>query len=138
MSEIKIGDIYWVNFQGSGSEQNGWKPGVIVQNNIGNKFSPTLKIVPLTSRAKNDLPTHVKIKAGKYGIVKDSTILCEQETVCDKSKLGGRIGTLPPSYMRQIAVSMTINTPVIGYLDEKSLLALLDRVRQKNSPCFAA
>lgn len=82
-----MGDVYWVKFDGEGSEQSGLRPAVIVQNNVGNKYSPTIKVVPITTQqAKRKMPTHVVIKAKTSGLTRDSIALCEQETVCDKSK----------------------------------------------------
>ncbi len=133
MTNIKIGDIYWVKFHGIGSEQCGTKPAIIVQNDIGNKFSPTVKVVPLTSKSKTELPTHVNIVSGEYGITKDSIALCEQETICDKSMLGIYIGSLPNFIMEKIAVALTINTPVIAYMDEKALLMLFNNLKRKNN-----
>ena len=86
---IKKGDIYYANLDPIiGSEQNGTRPVVVVQNNLGNKYSPTVLIAPLTSKSKkkNYLPTHIEIKSNEK-ITHDSLILLEQVRVLDKTRL---------------------------------------------------
>ena len=85
----KKGDIYYANLDPIiGSEQNGTRPVVVVQNNLGNKYSPTVLIAPLTSKSKkkNYLPTHIEIKSNEK-ITHDSLILLEQVRVLDKTRL---------------------------------------------------
>lgn len=130
-NNIKIGDVYWVKFEGSGSEQSGYRPAVVIQNDIGNKFSPTIKVVPLTTKlCKKNLPTHVFVKK-EYGLAKDSMALCEQETVCDKEKVGDYVTSFPDEIMAKIAVGLTINTPVIMFLNENMLLKLFSQLKNK-------
>ena len=86
---IKKGEIYYANLDPIiGSEQNGTRPVVVVQNNLGNKYSPTVLIAPLTSKSKkkNYLPTHIEIKSNEK-ITHDSLILLEQVRVLDKTRL---------------------------------------------------
>ena len=92
---IKKGEIYYANLSGNlGSEQGGFRPVLIIQNNIGNRFAPTTIVAPITSRAKTDLPTHLCINEGECGLTKDSIILFEQLRTIDKQRLGDRIGEL--------------------------------------------
>lgn len=94
--EIKKGDIYYASLNPIiGSEQNGTRPVVVVQNNFGNKYSPTLIVAPITSKvdSKPNLSTHVIIKA--FGnITHDSIVLLEQVRVIDKSRLKSFLGRL--------------------------------------------
>jgi len=98
--EVKRGEIYFANLgdDNIGSEQSGSRPVLIVQNNIGNRFSPTVIVACITSKTfKNDIPTHVRINKEFYGLEQDSLILCEQIKTIDKSRLKTRLTTLRPS-----------------------------------------
>ena len=88
----KIGDIYWVNLSGQGHVQNGWHPGIIVQCDAGNKYSETTVVVPITSKNKTKLPTHIEIKGDSKGLKNNSVILAEQIRTIDKSRLKEKIG----------------------------------------------
>ena len=77
-----------------GSEQSGFRPALIVQNEVGNLHSPTTIICPLTSRQKVHMITHVSLTPDDCGIYKDSTVLCEQIRVVDKSRLKKKIGEI--------------------------------------------
>lgn len=94
--EIKRGDIYWVRLgEGVGSIQGGVRPCVVVSNNLNNKYSPTLTVVPVSTQIhKAKLPTHVTISAGANGLKEESFIMAEQITITNKSSLCGRIGQL--------------------------------------------
>jgi mRNA interferase MazF len=99
--EIKRGDIYFANLGDSvtnvGSEQGGYRPVLIVQNNIGNKYSPTIIAVCMTSRIyKTDIPTHVRLNRFDYGLTDDSLILCEQIKTIDKTRLRSKLTELNP------------------------------------------
>jgi mRNA interferase MazF len=92
--QIKRGDIYYADLNPVlGSEQGDTRPCLVVQNNIGNKHSPTVVIVPLTSSKKAFLPTHVRIRR-TGGLVVDSTALCEQVRTIDRRRLDGYIGQI--------------------------------------------
>lgn len=74
----QIGEVYLMNFGGSGCEQNGWRPGVVFQNNVGNAHSPNIIALPLTSSIKKSgQPTHVIVKSADSGLRLDSMVLCE-------------------------------------------------------------
>ena len=90
---IKRGDIFYADLRPVvGSEQGGIRPVLIVQNDTGNKHSPTVIIAAITSRmTKAPLPTHVKIDSGKYDIIKDSVILLEQLRTIDKARLKDKV-----------------------------------------------
>lgn len=89
------GEIYLVDLSNNvGSEQAGVRPAVIVQNEIGNNHSPTTIICPLTTQTKKLLATHVPLTPDDCGILKDSTVLCEQVRVVDKSRIRNKVGEI--------------------------------------------
>lgn len=90
---VKRGDIYYADLRPVvGSEQGGVRPVLIIQNDVGNKHSPTVICAAITSRMnKAKLPTHIELEASKYGIVKDSVILLEQIRTIDKSRLKEKV-----------------------------------------------
>ncbi len=108
--EIYRGEIYYARlFEAIGSEQSGNRPVVIVQNNIGNVYSPTTIVIPFTKRLDivNPQPTHIDVK--QFGNLKcDSTILAEQIRTIDKSRLGDKLGKLPPNIMKKLDIAMKI------------------------------
>lgn len=118
--DIRRGDIMWVDFgTGSGSEQNGIRPAIIIQNNIGNKYSPTVIVAPITSQInKAKLPTHVEIKSSKYGLSEDSVLLAEQIRTIDKTRISsnGYIGSLDNIDLDKlnyaISISLGLEVPV--------------------------
>lgn len=116
----QIGEIYWVNLgKNEGSVQGGWRPAVIVQNNVGNKFSRTISVVPATSKmTKAKLPTHVRVRRGMFGLSRDSVIQCEGQRPVDKSQIGNYIGKVDDSTMRLIAKACLVNTPFLYFLTD--------------------
>lgn len=107
---MKKGEIYYVDFgYAQGSEQGGKRPAVIVQNDIGNKYSPTTIVVPLTTQNKTKLPTHTAIRA-----TKSSLALAEQIRVVDKSRILRYVGKITNEEMerleRALAVSLGLPT----------------------------
>lgn len=98
------GDIYYADLgKGIGSEQEGYRPVVIVQNNVGNKYSPTVIVAPVTTNheAKAKLPTHCYIGA-ESGLDASSVILLEQIRTIDKRRLGHYVGRLNRTHLRQL------------------------------------
>jgi mRNA interferase MazF len=112
---IKRGDMFYADLSPVvGSEQGGVRPVLIIQNDIGNKFSPTVIIAAITSQInKAKLPTHVEIKAHEYGIQKDSVILLEQVRTIDKKRLRERIGHLDDKLMEQVNDALSISFGLI-------------------------
>ena len=95
------GDVYFANFNnGIGSEQHGIRPVVIIQNDVGNSYSPTVIVAAITSQEKKDLPTHVKIRMEK--LPGESTVLLEQVRTIDKSRLRCYIGSFDSETMMRI------------------------------------
>lgn len=134
---IKIGNIYYMKFDGDNSEQRGWRPGVVIQNNIGNRFSPNIIAVPLTTSMKKiSMPTHVVVEKDDSGLSRDSVVLCENPQHISKDKLGSFIASLPSKYMKEIAVACSVSMPLISFLDLDSLLELWSSVKKLSCMAF--
>jgi len=112
---IKRGDIFYADLSPVvGSEQGGVRPVLVIQNDIGNKFSPTVIVAAITSQInKAKLPTHVEIKANEYGIQKDSVILLEQIRTIDKKRLREKIGHLDDKLMEQVNDALVISVGLV-------------------------
>lgn len=112
---VKRGEIYYADLSPViGSEQGGIRPVLIVQNDIGNKYSPTVIIAAITSQIhKGKLPTHVEISASEYGLPKDSVILLEQIRTIDKKRLREKIGFLSPEAMKKVDEGLQISFGLI-------------------------
>lgn len=108
---IKRGDIYYADLgKGEGSEQGGSRPVLIIQNNIGNKFSPTVIVAAITSsNVKANIPTHVILNSYNCNLPKDSIVLLEQIRTIDKSRLREKIGGLDNKVMFNINKSLDIS-----------------------------
>ena len=106
------GDIFYADLgEGIGSEQSGYRPVVIIQNNIGNKYSPTVIVAAITSRKMNrNQPTHYHIEAG-YGLELLSTILLEQLRTVDKRRLCKFVGRLPKHHVEGLNVGLIQPVP---------------------------
>lgn len=121
----KIGDIYLMCFSGNGSEQSGWRPGLVFQNNVGNEHSPNIIALPLTTAIKKKgQPTHVVIPSEGTCLRKDSMVLCENPERMSKERLGGYITTLSDKYMAQVAAANLLSSSAISYIDPDVLLSL--------------
>jgi mRNA interferase MazF len=109
--QIKRGDIYYADLSPViGSEQGGIRPVLIVQNNVGNKYSPTVIAAAITSQInKAKLPTHIEIRAEDYGLSKDSVILLEQIRTIDKKRLREKIGHLDAKNMHKVNDAIEIS-----------------------------
>ncbi len=113
---MRRGDIYYADLRPViGSEQGGIRPALIIQNDVGNKHSPTVICAAITSKMnKAKLPTHIELNASKYDMVKDSVILLEQLRTIDKKRLKDRICHLDQDIMQVVndglMVSLELNT----------------------------
>lgn len=115
MNTINKGDIYYASLDPIvGSEQNGTRPVVIIQNDIGNKYSPTVLVAPLTSRVKSKphLPTHVLVKSEH--IKHNSIVLLEQIRVLDKSRLISYVDTLTKEEIRKLDIGIIKSFNITG------------------------
>lgn len=117
----QIGEVYLMNFGGSGSEQNGWRPGVVFQNNL------------TSSIKKSGQPTHVIVKSADSGLRLDSMVLCENPECMSKERIGQYITTLSNRYMRQIAAANLLATSAISFLDTEVLLAVWHKAIRLNA-----
>ena len=108
---IKRGDIYYADLRPViGSEQGGVRPVLIIQNDTGNKHSPTVICAAITSRMnKAKLPTHVELSASRYELVKDSVILLEQVRTIDKKRLKEKVCHLDCEILRKVDKALTIS-----------------------------
>ena len=128
-----IGDIYLMRFDGTGSEQKGWRPGVVFQNNVGNAFSPNIIALPLTSALKKtSQPTHVVVKASDSGLRMDSMVLCENPEKMSKARLGTYLTTLSDEYMRKIAIANMMATAAVSFLSEADVIEVWRQSVQLN------
>jgi len=111
---IKRGDLYYADLSPVvGSEQGGVRPVLIIQNDIGNKFSPTVIVAAITSQlSKARIPTHIELDSISYGLPKDSVILLEQIRTLDKRRLQEKIGELDCSKMRSVDNAIIISLGV--------------------------
>ena len=109
--DIKRGYLYYADLSPVvGSEQGGVRPVLIIQNDIGNKYSPTVIVAAITSQInKAKLPTHIEISANEYGLNKDSVILLEQIRTIDKKRLREKIGCLDKNMMLKVNNSLQIS-----------------------------
>lgn len=108
---IKRGEIYYADLSPVvGSEQGGIRPVLIVQNDVGNKHSPTVIAAAITSqKEKAKLPTHIELDSGNCGLAKDSVVLLEQIRTIDKKRLRERMGELDTTSMTQINSALSIS-----------------------------
>lgn len=133
-----IGDIYFMRFGGSGSEQSGWRPGLVFQNNIGNAHSPNIIALPLTSSLKKvGQPTHVVLPAAETGLPRDSMVLCENPERMSKERLGRYVTTLSPSYLGQIAAASILASSAIAFLELDELRDIWMQARSLNAASVA-
>ncbi len=108
--EVSRGDIYYADLSPVvGSEQGGVRPVLIVQNDVGNRYSPTVIIAAITSQLdKAKLPTHIEIKK-EYGLEKDSVILLEQIRTLDKRRLKEKVCTIDNETMKKVDIAIMIS-----------------------------
>ena len=115
MITVKRGEIYYADLSPVvGSEQGGIRPVLIIQNDVGNRYSPTVIAAAITSRRdKAKLPTHILLPASGCGLTKDSMILMEQIRTIDKQRLKECVGEIPPDVMKQADHAMKISFGLI-------------------------
>ena len=109
--QIKRGEIYYADLSPVvGSEQGGVRPVLIIQNDVGNKYSPTVIVSAITSQlGKAKLPTHIELPAEKYNLQKNSVALLEQIRTLDKRRLQEKVTTLSPDKMREVNKALLIS-----------------------------
>lgn len=117
MMTIKRGELYYADLSPVvGSEQGGVRPVLVVQNDVGNRYSPTVIAAAVTSKInKARLPTHIELAASFYGLNKDSVVLLEQIRTLDKRRLKERIGALPIGVMQRVDDALKIS---LGFMED--------------------
>lgn len=108
---VKRGELYYADLSPVvGSEQGGIRPILVVQNDIGNKYSPTIIAAAITSQMnKTKLPTHIPLPQADFGLPKDSVVLLEQIRTLDKRRLKEKIGELPKNIMDKVNEGLLIS-----------------------------
>ena len=108
---IKRGDIYYADLSPIiGSEQGGLRPVLIIQNDVGNKYSPTVITAAITSQInKTKLPTHIEVPAENFGLAKNSVILLEQIRTIDKRRLKEKMGRLDDGLMEKVNDAISVS-----------------------------
>lgn len=109
--EVRRGEVFYADLSPVvGSEQGGVRPVLIVQNDIGNRYSPTVIAAAITSKLdKTGLPTHIGIKAGQGGLVRDSVVLLEQIRTLDKRRLRERAGRVDEQTLSSVDAALEIS-----------------------------
>jgi len=117
---VQRGEVYFADLSPVvGSEQGGIRPVLILQNDIGNRFSPTVIVAAITAQIqKGKLPTHVEISAKRYGFDRDSVILLEQIRTLDKQRLTDKITKLDTGMMRKIDHALEISLGLKDMYDQ--------------------
>ena len=129
-----IGEVYMMQFEGCGSEQCGYRPGLIFQNNVGNAHSPNIIALPLTSSVKKmGQPTHVLIKASETGLLKDSVVLCENPQRMSKDRIGRFLTRLSDEDMKRVTEGNLLATSAIAYLDIETLYRVWQAAQALNA-----
>ena len=118
--EVKRGEIYFANLgdstQNLHSEQEGFRPVLILQNDVGNKYSPTVIVACLTSKIyKNKIPTHVFLSANDYNLNCDSLVLCEQIKTIDKIRLKHKMATISNNDQQRVDRAVKLSLGLTNY-----------------------
>ncbi|MBR6726741.1 MAG: type II toxin-antitoxin system PemK/MazF family toxin [Clostridia bacterium] len=117
VTSVKRGDIYYADLSPVvGSEQGGMRPVLIIQNDVGNKYSPTVIVAAITSRmSKTKLPTHIDVHADRSGVARDSVVLLEQLRTLDKRRLKEKMGHLDEQVMRSIDNAIAVSLGLLPH-----------------------
>jgi len=130
----KIGEIYMIEFDGSGSVQRGFRPGVVFSNNKANANGPNVIVLPLTTSLKKAAqPTHVILNADDCGLRYTSMVLCENPQSVPKASLGKFISRLDDRTIARIAVAQLVASSGIAYVDYQTLIAAWERSIRLNA-----
>ena len=115
MISVKRGDIYYADLSPVvGSEQGGLRPVLIIQNDVGNRYSPTVIAAAITSRmSKTKLPTHIDVYAERAGLARDSIVLLEQLRTLDKRRLREKLGHLDDQMMGEIDTAIAVSLGLV-------------------------
>lgn len=120
---VNCGDVIYVDLGPViGSEQDGIRPAVVLQNDTGNKYSPTIIIAPMTTKKKTKLPTHIYIPNTYSNLPSDSILLIEQLRTIDKIRIIRKVGHLPCNYIEKIKKAIKINFSIRGEIVDLYML----------------
>ena len=116
-SNIKRGEIYWVDFEPvRGSEQGRLRPALVIQNDVGNRYSPITIVIPLTSRvSEKHYPQNVVFEAGVAGLPKNSELVANQIRAIDKSRVRERLGSVPETLMESVEMAILLTLGMEKY-----------------------
>ena len=133
MISVKRGDIYYADLSPVvGSEQGGLRPVLIIQNDVGNRYSPTVIAAAITSRmSKTKLPTHIDVYAERAGLARDSIVLLEQLRTLDKRRLRERLGHLDEEMMAEIDTAIAVS---LGLVPRSTVYAAREQARELTPP----
>jgi mRNA interferase MazF len=137
---VKRGDIYYADLSPVvGSEQGGLRPVLIIQNDVGNRYSPTVIAAAITSRlGKNRLPTHIDVYADRVGLIKDSVILLEQVRTLDKRRLKEKMGHLDEGMMREVNRAIAVSVGLGDWQPAEQPYHVAEATDQPLQPVAAA
>lgn len=128
-----ISEVYFMKFEGSQYTFNGWHPGIVCQNNTGNKYSGSIIAIPLTSKIDRlDIPTNVLLPASEVGLPKTSMALCSSVQVVSKRSIGDFITILPDEFMKKIAAAFICSVPLLAYLNTADIGPIREKAMQLN------
>lgn len=135
--DIKIGDILWIKYSNGNNEnhiQTGIRPGIVIQNNRGNYYSPTIQVIPLTTKMnKAKMPTHALVPSNDITkLPKISIALCEGAQLISKTDIIGKIGKVDDQTMKNIARCWLINNPLLIFFKEGELTKLKNELINRN------
>lgn len=131
---IRCGEVYLMNFGDAAHEQHGLRPGVVLQNNVGNLHSPNVIALPLTTSIKKmSMPTHVLLRASDTGLMYDSMVLAECPKCVPKGFIGAYLTTIPDYLMREVAAAHLAATAAAAYLDTAALLDAREQALRLNA-----
>lgn len=132
--EIKRGDIYYADLNPTvGCEQGGIRPVLIIQNNTGNHFSPTVIAAAITGRRKKDMPTHVLLDEEGTRLFTDSCILLEQVRTIDRERLKEYVGHADEETMRKVDNAIAVS---FGLMEKPRAVVASARLWRRKTPCF--
>lgn len=116
--DIRRGDLVIADLSPVvGSEQGGQRPVLVVQNDIGNRYSPTVIVAAVTSQIeKSKLPTHVELKAGSFGLLRNSVVLLEQVRTIDKRRIQQKLGRLDAATMQSVDEALAVSLGLLNIL----------------------
>lgn len=110
MTEVKRGDVFLVDFNPArGSEQAGFRPALVIQNDVGNKYSPTTIVAAISAAPEREYPFLVRVSAGEGGLEKDSAVNASQILTIDKTRLVRKMGRFSAERMRQVDRAIKIS-----------------------------